>query len=136
MGMIVIDFLDSHFHQIMEYGFTADIEKRFDDIAEGKVNWSSMIDGFYKPFHQLVEKTLKEADRASGERILGTDPATGRTILVRMSSLGKPVVQIGTGEELEKKEKPRYANLKPGKTLETVTLEEALESFALPRYLG
>lgn len=95
-----------------------------------------MIDRFYKPFHQDVEKTLAEADRASGERILGKDPETGRTVLVRMSSLGKPVVQIGTGEELEKKEKPKYANLRPGQTLETATLEEALASFALPKTLG
>jgi DNA topoisomerase-1 len=95
-----------------------------------------MIDQFYRPFHQDVEKTLKEADRASGERILGVDPETGRTVLVRMSSLGKPVIQIGTGEELGKKEKPRYANLRPGKSLETVTLAEALESFQLPRSLG
>ncbi|MCC7506812.1 MAG: type I DNA topoisomerase [Saprospiraceae bacterium] len=136
MGMIVCDFLDQHFRQIMDYGFTAGIEKRFDDIAEGKLDWAKMIDGFYRPFHQTVEKTLKEADRASGERILGTDPETGRTVLVRMSSLGKPVVQIGSGEELDKKEKPRYANLKPGQTLETVSLEEALASFALPKTLG
>ncbi|MFN8303646.1 MAG: type I DNA topoisomerase [Saprospiraceae bacterium] len=136
MGMIVSDFLDQHFRQIMDYGFTAGIEKRFDDIAEGKLDWAKMIDGFYRPFHQTVEKTLKEADRASGERILGADPETGRTVLVRMSSLGKPVVQIGSGEELDKKEKPRYANLKPGQTLETVTLEEALASFALPKSLG
>ncbi len=136
MGMIVTDFLSGHFDRIMDYGFTAGIEKRFDDIADGKVEWSNVIDGFYKPFHIDVEKTLQEADRVSGERILGTDPATGRTVLVRMSSLGKPVIQIGTGEELEKGEKPRYANLRLGKNLETVGLEEALESFALPRVLG
>jgi DNA topoisomerase-1 len=136
MGVIVSDFLDSYFKKIMDYGFTAKIEQEFDDIAEGKIDWTKTIDSFYRPFHQDVEKTLSEAGRASGERILGIDPATGRTILVRMSSLGKPVVQIGTGEELEKKEKPKYANLKPGTTLETVTLEEALGSFALPRTLG
>ncbi|TNE49225.1 MAG: type I DNA topoisomerase [Bacteroidetes bacterium] len=136
MGMIVSDFLDQYFHKIMNYGFTAGIEQQFDDIADGKKDWSNMIDQFYKPFHQTVEKTLAEAERASGERILGNDPESGRTVLVRMSSLGKPVVQIGTGEELKEKEKPRYANLKPGKTLETVTLEEALESFALPKSLG
>ncbi|HRI58981.1 MAG TPA: type I DNA topoisomerase [Saprospiraceae bacterium] len=136
MGTIVCDFLEGHFDKIMDYGFTAGVEREFDDIAEGKIEWPRMIDRFYKPFHQDVEKTLKDADRASGERILGTDPETGRTILVRMSSLGKPVIQIGTGEELGKKEKPRYANLRPGKNLETVTLEEALESFQLPRALG
>lgn len=136
MGMIVSDFLEGHFDKIMDYGFTAGVERQFDDIAEGKIDWPRMIDQFYRPFHQDVEKTLKEADRASGERILGVDPETGRTVLVRMSSLGKPVIQIGTGEELGKKEKPRYANLRPGKSLETVTLAEALESFQLPRSLG
>ncbi|MCK6690544.1 MAG: type I DNA topoisomerase [Thermoanaerobaculia bacterium] len=136
MGMIVSDFLDAYFKNIMNYGFTAGIERQFDDIAEGKTDWVKMIDRFYKPFHQEVEKTLAEAERASGERILGKDPETGRTVLVRMSSLGKAVVQIGTGEELGKKEKPKYANLKPGLTLETTTLEEALASFALPKTLG
>lgn len=136
MGMIVIDFLDSYFQNIMNYGFTAEIEAQFDHVAEGKIDWTKVIDGFYRPFHTEVEKTLKEADRVSGERILGVDPATGRTVLVRMSSLGKPVIQIGTGEELEEKEKPRYANLRLGKNLETVTLAEALESFQLPRNLG
>lgn len=136
IGMIVTDFLGGHFDKIMDYGFTAGIEERFDDIAEGKTDWTKVIDSFYRPFHVDVEKTLQEAERVSGERILGVDPATGRTVLVRMSSLGKPVIQIGTGEELEAKEKPRYANLRLGKNLETVSLEEALESFALPRVLG
>jgi len=136
MGMIVIDFLDSYFQNIMNYGFTAEIEAQFDHVADGKIDWTKVIDGFYRPFHSEVEKTLKEADRVSGERILGVDPATGRTVLVRMSSLGKPVIQIGTGEELEEKEKPRYANLRQGKNLETVSLAEALESFQLPRTLG
>jgi DNA topoisomerase-1 len=120
----------------MDYGFTAGIEQKFDHIAEGKIEWAKVIDQFYKPFHKDVEKTLAEADRASGERILGKDPETGRTILVRMSRLGKPVVQIGTGDELEEGEKPKYANLKPGTTLETVNFVEALASFALPRTLG
>lgn len=136
MGLIVSDFLDEHFQKIMNYGFTASVEREFDDIAEGKKEWPKMIDSFYRPFHSDVEKTLKEAERASGERILGHDPETGRTVLVRMSSLGKPVVQIGTGDELEKKEKPRYANLRPGQSMETVNLEEALNSFQLPRILG
>ncbi|MFN4257392.1 MAG: type I DNA topoisomerase, partial [Saprospiraceae bacterium] len=136
MGMMVSDFLGEHFDQIMDYGFTAGIEKQFDEVAEGKLDWSKMIDGFYRPFHAVVEKTLKEADRVSGERILGTDPETGRTVLVRMSSLGKPVVQIGTGDELAKDEKPKYGNLRPGQSMETVTLEQALGALALPRYLG
>lgn len=136
MGMIVTDFLAEHFQNIMDYGFTAEIEGRFDHIAEGKLNWSKMIDGFYQPFHVEVAKTLQEADRVSGERILGTDPASGRTVLVRMSKQGKPVIQIGTGDELADKEKPRYANLRTGQNLETLNLQEALDAFALPRTLG
>lgn len=136
MGMIVSDFLEGHFKKIMDYGFTASVEQEFDHIAEGKLRWPNMIDRFYKPFHENVEKTLKEADRASGERILGHDPATGRTVLVRMSKFGKPVIQIGTGDELEEKESPRYANLRPGQSMETVSLSDALESFQLPRALG
>ena len=136
MGSIVSDFLLEHFDDIMDYGFTADIEKQFDDIAEGKENWKAMLEAFYTPFHATVEKTLEEADRASGERILGKDPVTGRTILVRLSRLGKPVIQIGKPEELEEGEKPRYANLRAGQTMESVTLEEALESFKLPRTIG
>jgi DNA topoisomerase-1 len=120
----------------MDYGFTASVELEFDHIAEGKTEWSRMIDGFYKPFHTDVEKTLKDADRASGERILGIDPETGRTVLVRMSSLGRPVIQIGTGEELDDKEKPRYANLRPGQSMENLTLADALNGFQLPRSLG
>ncbi len=136
MGMIVSDFLEGHFKKVMDYGFTASVEAEFDHIAEGKLQWPSMIDRFYKPFHENVEKTLKDADRASGERILGIDPTSGRTLLVRMSKLGKPVIQIGTGDELAEKESPRYANLRPGQSMETVSLEEALESFQLPRALG
>lgn len=136
VGMIVSDFLGEHFQKVMDYGFTAGIEQEFDDIAEGKTEWVRVIDRFYKPFHADVQKTLSEAERASGERILGKDPETGRTVLVRLSSLGKPVVQIGTGEELGKKEKPRYANLRANHSMEAVTLEEALSCFALPRELG
>jgi len=136
MGMIVSDFLSEHFNRIMEYGFTADIEKKFDDIAEGKEEWTKMLKVFYEPFHSTVEKTLEEADRATGERILGEDPKTGRTLLVRMAKIGKPVVQIGKPDELEEDEKPQYANLRPGQSIETLTYEEALELFKLPRDLG
>lgn len=136
MGTVVSDFLSLHFKKIMDFGFTASVEAEFDHIADGKKEWSRMIDDFYQPFHTDVEKTLKDADRASGERILGLDPETGRTVLVRMSSLGRPVIQIGTGDELAEKEKPRYANLRPGQSLESLTLEQALNSFQLPRALG
>jgi DNA topoisomerase-1 len=135
MGMIVSDFLLQHFQDIMDYRFTAGIEKKFDGISEGKEQWTKMLDGFYKPFHSTVENTLENADRASGERILGTDPESGRTLLVRMSRLG-PVVQIGKPDELDEGEKPKYANLRPGQSLETIELETALELFQLPKTLG
>jgi DNA topoisomerase-1 len=135
MGMVVSDFLSEHFEGIMDYGFTAGIEERFDNIAEGKEDWSEMLKGFYFPFHQQVEKTLEEAERATGERILGTDPESGKTLLVRMSKFG-PVVQIGKPEELEEGEKPKYANLRPNQSIETLSQEEALKLFELPKTIG
>ncbi|MEO1434189.1 MAG: type I DNA topoisomerase [Bacteroidota bacterium] len=135
MGMLVSDFLGEHFEDIMEYRFTADMENQFDKIASGRVKWTDLIGDFYTPFHQHVQKTLEEADRVTGERKLGKDPKSGRTVLVRMSRFG-PVAQIGAQDELEEEEKPAYANLKPGQSLETVTFEEALELFKLPKDLG
>ncbi|MEN9611684.1 MAG: hypothetical protein RLZZ628_2498 [Bacteroidota bacterium] len=135
MGMLVVDFLDKHFDKVMNYGFTAGVEKEFDDIAEGKNKWTNMIGNFYTPFHADVERTKTDAERVSGERILGKDPKSGRTVLVRMSKFG-PVAQIGTGEELAEKEKPQYANLKAGQSLETVDLEEVIKLFDLPKRLG
>jgi DNA topoisomerase-1 len=136
MGMVVSDFLSEYFKEIMDYSFTANIEKQFDDIAEGDVDWRSMLNDFYHPFHDRVEDTLKNADRAGGERILGKDPQTGRTVLVRMSRLGRPVVQIGSGDELEEGEKPKYANLRPGQSMELIDFEDAMELFKLPKDLG
>lgn len=135
MGILVTDFLDAHFEGIMNYQFTADIEKQFDDIAEGSMVWTKMLEGFYSPFHKQVELTQSEADRASGERILGVDPGTGRTVLTRMSRFG-PVVQIGKPEELGEDEKPVYANLNAGQSMTSIELEEALELFKLPKSLG
>jgi DNA topoisomerase-1 len=136
MGIIVTDFLKEHFVDVMDYKFTSDIEERFDVIAEGKLQWKQMLADFYHPFHASIEKTKDKADRASGERILGTDPASGRTILTRLTRFGKPVVQIGKPEELAEDEKPQYANLKPGQSVETISLEEALQLFTLPREIG
>ena len=136
MGCIVVDFLDEHFKNIMTYGFTASVEDKLDEIAEGKVDWSQYLDSFYKPFHKDVERVKDEADRVSGERILGIDPVSGKSVLVRMSKLGKPVIQIGKPEELKAEETPRYANLRPGQNIETITLEEALPLFVLPKFLG
>ncbi len=135
MGMLVVDFLSEHFGDIMNYSFTADIEKHFDIIASGGEEWSKMLGDFYTPFHANVEETLENADRATGERILGKDPVSGRTLLVRMSRFG-PLVQIGQPEELEEDEKPKYANLRPGQSIETIDMESALELFKLPKTLG
>ena len=136
MGMLVVDFLNEHFDKVMDYHFTAEIEKEFDIIADGNLEWTKMISSFYNPFHQTVEETKENAARASGERVLGIDPASGRSILVRLSRYGKPIVQIGKIEELGEDEKPQYANLKPGQSLETIELEEAFALFALPMDLG
>ncbi len=135
MGMIVVDFLGEHFEDVMNYNFTADVEKQFDGIADGKQKWTQMLENFYPPFHALVEETIAGAGRASGERILGKDPETGRTVLVRLSKFG-PVVQIGQPDELAKDEKPRYANLKPEQSMETVGLDDVLGLFGLPKTLG
>ncbi len=135
LGMVVSDFLEEHFDNIMNYKFTATIEEEFDDIAEGKLQWSNMLGKFYQPFHKKIEDTLENAERASGERILGKDPASGRTVLVRLSRFGRPVLQIGTSEELEEGEKPKYANLSPKHSMTDIVLEEALEAFKLPRKL-
>ncbi|MEO1514263.1 MAG: type I DNA topoisomerase [Bacteroidota bacterium] len=136
MGMLVSDFLSEHFEGVMNYSFTADIEKQFDDIATGQMPWQGMMDEFYKPFHAEVTDALENAERASGERILGKDPETGRTMLVRMSRLGRPVVQIGKADELAEDEKPKYANLRPGQSMEDLNFEDALELFQLPKTLG
>ncbi|MBX2929101.1 MAG: type I DNA topoisomerase [Saprospiraceae bacterium] len=135
MGTTVIDFLDEHFKEVMNYKFTAGIEEQFDQIATNGRDWTGMMRDFYTPFHQLVEKTAETAERPSRERILGKDPATGRTVLTRMSRRG-PVIQIGAPEELGPEEKPRYGNLKPGQSLDTITYEEALKLFQLPLVLG
>lgn len=133
-GKVVTDFLDEHFSSIMDYAFTATVEDKLDDVAEGKEQWTKMLGDFYKPFHLNVEDTLENAERASGERILGKDPETGRTVLVRLTRYGV-VAQIGKPEEIGE-EKPKYANLRPGMSLETVTFEEVMPLFKLPKTLG
>jgi DNA topoisomerase-1 len=135
MGMLVTDFLNEHFDKIMEYGFTAQVEDELDKIAlEGK-DWQKMLHTFYGPFHQRVEKTLETAERARGRRELGTDAATGHTVLAQMTRFG-PVIQVGDREELPEGVKPRFASLKPGQSLETITYDEAMELFELPKNLG
>ncbi len=116
----------------MDYSFTANIEEEFDKIAEGKQQWSTMVGDFYEPFHKDVEHTLENADRAKGERILGTDEASGKPISARMGRFG-PMVQIGSQDD---EDKPKFAKLKPAQSIETITIEQALELFKLPRTLG
>ncbi|HAB27459.1 MAG TPA: DNA topoisomerase I, partial [Xanthomarina gelatinilytica] len=132
IGMIVTDFLVNHFEHILDYNFTAKVEEDFDDIAEGKVDWTKMMKDFYKDFHPKVEDVQENAERESGERVLGTDPKTGRQVSVRLGKFG-PMVQIGTAEE---EEKPQFASLSPDQQLNTITFEEAMDLFKLPKQLG
>ncbi len=134
IGMVVNDFLVEHFPKIVNFNFTALVEKEFDDIAEGNKDWTEMIDRFYKPFHKDVEKTLKESDYTKGERELGIDPKSGKKVSVRIGRFG-PIAQIGESEEKDG-EKPQYASLLKGQLIESITLGEALELFKLPRTLG
>ncbi len=135
MGMIVTDFLSQHFDEIMNYGFTKEMEERFDKIAGGQEEWKGMIREFYGPFHSDVEQTIEKAERAKGRRALGEDPETGHTVMVQMTRFG-PVIQIGTVEEVGEEGKPKFANLRPGQSMETITFDEALKLFELPKNLG
>jgi DNA topoisomerase I len=132
IGMIVNDFLMENFSAIVDYHFTAEVEEQFDEIALGNLKWTGMIQKFYSPFHKTVTNTLEKKERKTGVRVLGNHPETGEPITVRMGRFG-PVAQIGeTGNE----EKPRFASLSKNQLLETITLEEALNLFRLPRSLG
>ncbi len=132
IGMLVCDFLIKYFPEIMDYNFTASVEEEFDLIAEGKLKWVEMIDKFYVPFHKKVETTLETSERSKGERLLGKDPVSGKNVYVKIGRFG-PMAQMG---ETDNTEKPRFAGLRKGQHLETITLEEALELFRLPRKLG
>lgn len=132
IGIVVNDFLIEHFKDILNYNFTASVEKEFDEIAAGKLDWTKMIDTFYKSFHAKVEKSLAISVKKTGERQLGNDPETGEPIIVRIGKYG-PFVQLG---DSNKDEKPRFASLLKGQLIETITLEEALELFKLPRTIG
>jgi DNA topoisomerase-1 len=132
IGMVVTDFLMQHFVEIMDFNFTANVEKEFDEIAEGNIEWQKMISAFYTPFHTHVESTTQNSERASGERMLGVDPASGLPLFARIGRYG-PLIQMG---ESEAEVKPRYANLKKDQRIESITLENALELFRLPRNLG
>jgi DNA topoisomerase-1 len=130
--MIVNDFLMENFSVIVDYNFTAEVEGQFDEIALGKLKWTGMLHDFYVPFHKTIETTLEKKDRKTGVRVLGNHPETGEPVTVRMGRFG-PVAQIGNTENGNK---PRFASLAKNQLLETISLEEALNLFRLPRSLG
>jgi len=133
IGTVVNDFLDENFPKIMDYNFTANVEKEFDDIAEGKEEWTDAMRSFYKDFHPMVEKaTSKKGEHKVGERVLGKDPKTGKPVSVKIGRFG-PMAQIGSADDSVK---PRFAQLKKNMSIETVSLEEVLDLFKLPRTLG
>ena len=133
VGIVVNDFLLQFFPEIMDYNFTAEVEKRFDEVAEGKTEWTKLMQDFYQEFSPLVEKTLNvKSEHKVGERELGKDPKSGKPVFVKIGRFG-PVVQIGSADD---KEKPRFAQMKQGQSMETITLDEALDLFKLPRTLG
>ncbi len=132
IGIIVNDFLVSNFSAVLDFNFTAKVEEDFDEIAEGQEDWQKVMKSFYKDFHPIVKDVEENADRASGERILGEDPKTGKRVAVRLGRFG-PMVQIGTVDD---EEKPTFASLLPDQSLGTITFDEAIELFKLPRKLG
>ena len=133
IGIVVNDFLLDFFPEIMDYNFTANVEKEFDEIADGNRHWADHISEFYKDFEPKIDNIIQtKNEHKVGERVLGNDPKSGKPVSVKIGRFG-PIVQIGSASD---EEKPRFAQMKPGQTLETITLEEALELFGLPRTLG
>ncbi len=132
LGLVVTDFLKQYFDDIMDYGFTARIEQEFDEVAEGKLQWNEMLEEFYWPFKKEVDNTMETAERAKGERILGTDPESGKPVVARMARYG-PIIQIGS---VDQEEKPRFAKVPTGQSIETITFEEALTLFKLQDSMG
>jgi DNA topoisomerase-1 len=133
IGKVVNDFLVEHFDNVLAYNFTASVEQQFDEIAQGLTEWTKMIKDFYNPFHKTVEVTIETSERASGERVLGNDPVSGKVIKARIGRFG-PMVQIGETED--EGEKPRFASLQKGQSIDSISMEEALKLFELPRDLG
>ncbi|MBN1132541.1 MAG: type I DNA topoisomerase [Bacteroidales bacterium] len=132
LGFIVNDFLEQHFSNVMNYNFTASVEKQFDDIAEGNMDYPEMIRKFYEPFHRQIDETTRTSEKSRGERLLGKDPSTGKNVYVKIGRYG-PVAQIGEADE---EEKPRFASLLKGQSLESITLDEVLDLFKLPKTIG
>jgi len=131
IGMLVNDFLVAHFSDIVDYGFTAKTEEDLDRIAGGALGWQQMLSDFYQPFHQEVQNTLEHSRPTNAERVLGADPKTGKDVIVRIGRFG-PVAQIGSNDD----EKKQFASLQKGQLIESITLDEALQLFQLPRSLG
>lgn len=132
LGLVVTDFLKQYFDDIMDYGFTAKIEKEFDDVADGRLKWNEMLEKFYGPFKKDVDNTIENAERVKGERELGIDPESGKPVVARMARYG-PIIQIGSPAE---EEKPRFAKIPTGQSIETITFEEALTLFKLQSSMG
>ncbi|RLD36360.1 MAG: type I DNA topoisomerase, partial [Bacteroidetes bacterium] len=132
IGMVVNDFLNEHFKEIMDFNFTASVEKEFDEIAEGNLVWTQMIDKFYKNFHKEVEKSLEVVGKTTGERVLGEDPGSGEEVIVKVGRYG-PLAQLGRVRE---DYKPKFAGLRKEQRIDTISLEEALDLFKLPRTIG
>jgi DNA topoisomerase-1 len=132
IGMVVNDFLVSNFNTILDYHFTAHVEKEFDEIASGDKTWNKMLQEFYGDFHSKVEDVKENSERAVGERLLGIDPSTGQNMYVRIGRYG-PMAQLGESSE---EEKPKFASLRKGQSIESITLDEAIDLFKLPRQVG
>lgn len=132
IGIIVNDFLEQYFQNIMDFNFTASVEKEFDEIAVGGLHWPAMIERFYQPFHSKVEDATQTSERSKGEKVLGVDPESGKPVSVKIGRFG-PIAQMGEAGDTEK---PRFASLQKGQSLETITLDEALGLFRLPRMIG
>ena len=132
IGVLVTKFLMMHFSNIIDYNFTANVEKEFDDIAQGQKIWNDVIKEFYFPFHQQIDQTTKTSEKVSGEKLLGKDPESGKNVYVKIGKFG-PIVQLG---DTESEEKPRFAGLLKGQSIETITFDDAMELFKLPKKIG
>ena len=135
IGVVVNDFLVTHFDGVLDYGFTAGVENEFDEVAEGKKKWNDMLEGFYAPFRKKVEDVIGNVQKSTGERLLGEDPTTGKNVYVRIGPFG-PMAQLGEKQEGDDSPKPKFASLLKNQSIQTITLEDSLDLFKLPRTVG